>query len=89
MFLARIDAGTSAIVTGEPMSGCPTTYGNDRSLTLEHSGLVISVSTLFEIGATAADRRPTIEPELPARWSLEAWRARDDPSLAAIRAYRP
>ena len=89
MFLARIDAGTSAIVTGESMAGCPTTYGNDRSLTLEHSGLVVSVSTLFEIGASAADRRPTIEPELPARWSLAAWMARDDPALAAIRAYRP
>ena len=89
MFLARVDAGTSAIVTGESMSGCPTTYGNDRSLTLEHSGLVVGVSTLFEVGATAADRRPTIEPELPARWSLAAWIARDDPALAAIRAYRP
>ena len=89
MFLARVDAATSAIVTGEPMSGCPTTYGNDRSLTLEHSGLVISVSTLFEIGATATDRRPTIEPELPARWSVAAWQARGDPALDAIRAYRP
>jgi hypothetical protein len=89
IFLARVDAGTSAIVTGESISGCPTAYGNARSLTLERSGLVISVSTLQEIGTTAADRRPTIEPELPARWSLAAWIARDDPALAAIRAYRP
>ena len=88
MFVARVDAGTSAIVTGEPMSGCPTAYGNARSLTLEYSGLVVGVSTLLEVGMTAADRRPTIEPELPARLSFAAWIARDDPALAAIRRYR-
>lgn len=87
LFLARVDAGTSAIVTGESMSGCPTAYGNARSLTLEHSGLVVSVSTLLEIGTTADDRHPTIEPDVPARLSLAAWNAREDPALAAVRAY--
>lgn len=89
LFVARIDATTSAIVAGEPMSGCPTSYGNARSLTLSYTGISVSVATLLEVGVSADDRRPTIQPELPARLSLAAWLAHEDPVLAAVRAYRP
>jgi hypothetical protein len=89
MFVARLDASTSAIIVGEPMSGCPTSYGNARTLTLENTGIAVSVATLLEVSISADDRRPTIAPELAARLTPSAWAARQDVALAAIAAYRP
>jgi len=89
IFVARADAETSAVVVGESMSGCPTAYGNARSLDLPKTGLSVSVATLLEVGVSADDTRPTIAPELSARLTPAAWLARRDPALEAIRAYRP
>lgn len=89
MFLARLDARTSAIVVGEPMGGCPTLYGNSADVDLPFSGIAVSVASTFEVGVSADDHRPTIEPELPAPLTVEAWRAGIDPAMAAILAYRP
>ncbi len=89
LFLARLDAGTSAVVVGEQMAGCPTAFGNARPFALPYTGISVSVSTLLEVGVSADDRRATIEPELPSRLSLATWLKRDDPALAAIRGYRP
>lgn len=89
LFLARLDASTSALVVGEPMAGCPTAFGNARPFALPFSGISVSVSTVLEVGVSAEDHRSTIEPELPSRLSLDAWLKRDDPALASIRGYRP
>jgi len=89
LFLARLDARTSALIVGERMAACPTAFGNARRFTLPFTGISVSVSTLLEIGVSAQDRRSTIEPELPSRLSLDAWLKREDPALESIRGYRP
>ncbi|HYK96914.1 MAG TPA: hypothetical protein VEU77_00845 [Candidatus Acidoferrales bacterium] len=89
MFLARLQAATSAVVVGEPMGGCPNPIGNARPLPLRNSGLVVEVGTSQETAVSADDHRHQIPPALPARLTPEAWRAKVDPALAAIRAYRP
>lgn len=84
MFVARLDAVTSAIVVGEPMAGCPTSYGNARSLLLPYSGIAVGVATLLEVSVDADDKRPTIVPEIAARLTPAGWNAHQDPALAAI-----
>jgi hypothetical protein len=88
MFVARLDAETSAIVVGEPMGGCPTFYGHSIEVDLPFSGIAVSVADTFEVGVSADDHRSTIEPELPAPLTLAAWQAGTDPAMAAILAYR-
>ena len=89
MFLAELQATTSVVIVGEPMSGCPNPIGSARPLTLSYSGLVVEVGTNQDIAVSADDRRLQIPPTLPARLSPAAWLAKQDPALAAIRAYRP
>ena len=89
LFLARLDASTTALVVGERMAACPTAFGNARPFALPFTGISVSVSTLLEVGVSARDPRSTIEPDLPSRLSLEAWLKREDSALASIQGYRP
>ena len=86
LLVARLDAQTSATIVGEAMGGCPTSYGDPDPINLPFSGIQVDVSTTLEIGADAQDERPTIEPELPAPLTFEAWRSKLDPGLEAIAA---
>jgi hypothetical protein len=89
LLMARLDHETSAIVVGEPMGGCPTAYGDPTDLPLPYAGLVVSVSELLEVGVASDDVRPTIDPDLPARLTPEAWASGTDPALDAIAAFQP
>jgi len=89
MFLARLHDTTGAIVVGEPMGGCPNPIGNAQPVSLRFSGIVVMVATRPEIAMSVDDQRLTIPPDLPARLTPAAWLARQDPALAAIRAYQP
>ena len=84
LFAARLEAATTATVTGEPMGGCPTAYGDSSDFRLSHSGIVVSVAGMLEVGISADDPRMTIDPELPARLTPAAWAAGVDPALEAI-----
>jgi len=87
MFLARLQAATSVVVVGEPMGGCPNPIGSARPLALRNSGLVVEVGTSQETAVSADDHRTQIPPTLPASLTPAAWLAKQDPALAAIRAY--
>jgi C-terminal processing protease CtpA/Prc len=85
LLVARLDAETDAVIVGEPMGGCPTAWGNSRDFELPHSGIVVSVSTFFEIGVDPADTRLTIEPDIPATLTPDEWANGVDPALERIR----
>jgi C-terminal processing protease CtpA/Prc len=89
LMVARLDATTSATIVGEPMGGCPTAYGNAEELQLPSSGIAIDVATQLEVGVSANDTRATIQPELPARLTVDRWRAGIDPALEAILGVQP
>ena len=81
---ARLHDSSSAVIVGEAMGGCPTFWADVEPLNLPYSGIQISVPTTFEVGTDAVDTRLTIEPDLPAPLTPEAWSAGDDPALDAI-----
>ena len=89
LLVARLDARTEATIVGEPMGGCPTAYGNSSDLTLPFSGIVVSVSGMLEIGASADDTRATIEPDIPAILTWNEWADGSDPALGIITAVVP
>lgn len=88
LMVARLQAQTDAVFVGEPMSGCPTTWGNPEELAQPHSGLVINVAHELSVGVDAADTRLNIEPDIPAILTLDTWSAGIDPALEAIVANR-
>jgi hypothetical protein len=81
MLAARLEAQTDAIFMGEPMSGCPTSYGDAVELPLPHSGLSLLVSSTLEVGADPNDTRTTIPLDAVAEISQEEWAAGVDPAL--------
>jgi hypothetical protein len=86
LIVARLDARPNATIVGEPMGGCPTSYGDPDPVVLPFSGIQVDVARTLEIGVDAGDARPTIEPDLPAPLTFEAWRSKMDPSLEAVAA---
>ena len=89
LFLAWLERDTDAVIAGEPMGGCPTAYGNSRDMTLAFSGIVVSVATMLEIGVSADDTRPTIEPEISSPLTADDWANGSDPALGMITTLVP
>ena len=79
LFTTRLHDYTSATIVGEPMGGCATFWGDVEPLNLPYSGIQVSVPTMLEVGTDPDDRRLTIEPDIPAPLTPEAWAAGDDP----------
>jgi C-terminal processing protease CtpA/Prc len=86
IFAAKLQARTAVTIVGEPMGGSPNMWGNPRDIKLDHSGLVVSVATLFELATTVDDDRSTIEPDLSVPLNFADWSAGRDAALDAIRA---
>ena len=86
LFAAKVQAGTSVTIVGEPMGGDPNAWGDPEDVTLPWSGLSVSVSTLFEVGTTSDDERLTIDPDVAVPLGFDDWRAGRDPALAAVLA---
>ncbi len=89
LFAAQLDATEEIVVAGEPMAGCPTTYGDPSDLRLPYSGIIINVAGTLAVGVATADPRQTIDPDLAAPLTAEAWAAGIDPVLAALAAEGP
>jgi hypothetical protein len=79
---ARLASDAHVSVSGEPMGGCPTGWGDSTEFWLPNSGIQVSVSTTFEVGASATDGRATIVPDIPAELTFQDWQAKLDPVLA-------
>ncbi|MEA2578083.1 MAG: hypothetical protein QOD78_1671, partial [Chloroflexota bacterium] len=73
MFAAMLQARTNLTIVGEPMGGSPNMWGNNRDIELDHSGLVVSVATSFELATTQGDQRTTIDPDLPVPLTFRDW----------------
>ena len=86
LFAAKLQAGTAVTIAGEPMGGSPNLWGNARDIRLDHSGLVVSLATTFELATTLADERATIEPDLSVPLTFADWSAGRDAALDAILA---
>ncbi len=84
MFAGRLQASTSVQVVGEPMGGSPNMWGNARSLSLDWSGLSLSIASQFELATTDDDDRLTIEPDVSAPLTFDDWVAGRDSALVAI-----
>ena len=84
MFAARYTADESVTVVGEPMGGSPSLWGNPRPVLLRETGLVLDVSTLFEVGSDPDDPRLTIEPDVPIELTAEDFFEGRDPALDTI-----
>ena len=83
LLVARLkDEGVT--IVGEPMSGCPTTYGDPSDVLLPYSAIDVSVATELSVGVRADDDRLTIEPDVIAPLTLENWLDKRDPALEAI-----
>lgn len=81
-----LERHTRVLFAGEPTGSSPNHYGEVGQITLPHSGLSISVSTLWWQMSDPIDDRPWIVPDLPARLSSGDYAHNHDPSLdAALR----
>jgi hypothetical protein len=89
LLVARLDANTDATFVGEPMSGCPTTWGDSMDLDLPFSGIDVSVATELSVGVNPDDPRDTIEPDQPVPLTREDWRDGIDPMLEHIVVFVP
>ena len=89
LLVARLDRDTDATIVGEPMGGCPTAYGDSRDLSLPFSGIVVSVATMLEVGVSADDHRPTIEPDVSSLLTADDWAHGSDPALGMITTLVP
>jgi hypothetical protein len=61
-------------------------WGNNRDIELDHSGLVVSVATSFELATTQGDQRTTIDPDLPVPLTFRDWSSGRDAALDGILA---
>ena len=86
LFVAQMDAETDAQIVGEPMGGCPNAWGDAENVPLPYSGIDVSVSTVFNVGADPEDDRQTIEPDVLAPLTVADWAAGVDPAVEAIHA---
>ncbi len=84
LFAARFTADQGVTVVGEPMGGSPNVWANPRPIELGDTGLVVDVATVFDVGASADDRRLTIEPDVPIELTAEDVAAGRDPVLDTI-----
>ncbi len=89
MLTARLEAQTDVVIVGEPTAGCPTFYGDVVELALPHSGIVLLVTEMLEVGVDPLDTRPNIPLDAEVELSLEEWLDGRDPALASILGTAP
>lgn len=82
------EAGASIHLVGEPPGGGPNIFGDVRVVTLEHSGIVVLISTRYH-ERRAGDDRLEVDPDIAVELTWEDVVAGRDPVLdAAVDAAR-
>lgn len=84
-----LERHTRVLFVGEPTGARPNHYGENGSSILPHSGLHISVSTLWWQYSHPLDDRPWIAPDIPVRLSSADYAANHDPLVAAALHHQP
>jgi hypothetical protein len=87
-FVNLLQIHTHAIFVGEPTGESPNHYGDPEPIKLPHSGIEISVSTLWWQDMGPRDERPWTEPQISAPLRSSDYRDGRDPALDAVEAYR-
>lgn len=85
----QIERHTEAIFVGEPTGSSPNFVGETVALELPYSKLRASISDLYWQNSVATDYRTWIAPQIHTPPTFESYRAKRDPALEAILAYRP
>jgi hypothetical protein len=90
-FVTELEAGEAASaihLVGEPPGGGPNIYGDVRVVTLEHSGIVVLISTRYH-ERRPGDDRLEVDPDIAVELTWEDVMAGRDPVLdGAIEATR-
>ena len=83
-----VEFNTNAILVGEPTPTGPNFIGEDNFFNLPYSQLSVSVSDQYHQTTWSTDTRTSLAPLLLVPFSFEAYRAKRDPALEMILAYR-
>lgn len=83
-----LERHTRVLFVGEPTGASPNHYGENGIVVLPHSGLEISVSTLWWQYSDPFDDRPWIAPDIPARLRSEHYASNCDPAMDAVLTYK-
>jgi hypothetical protein len=83
-----LERHTRVLFVGEPTGSSPNHFGENGDIHLPHSGLHVSVSTLWWQVSDPYDDRPWIMPDIPAWMRSTDYAAHHDPAVAACLAYR-
>jgi hypothetical protein len=83
-----IERNTDAIFAGEPTGSGPNFIGEDNGFELPYSKIMANVSEFYWQSSWPFDYRTWIAPLLYIPPTFEAYRARRDPVLEAILAYK-
>lgn len=84
-----LERHTRVLFVGEPTGSSPNHYGENGVVSLPHSGLTFSVSTLWWQSSAPGDDRPWIAPDISARLSMADFAGNRDPAVDAALAYEP
>jgi hypothetical protein len=84
----QIERHAAAIFVGEPTGSRPNFVGESIPVSLPYSKMQGTISDLYWQNSVAMDYRPWIAPTLYAPPSFELYRAKRDPAMEAIAAYR-
>ena len=82
-----LERHTRALFVGEPTGSRPNVYGETNRLTLPHSRVEASISSLWWQCSEPMDDRPWLAPELPTPLSVEDYIANRDPALDAALSF--
>ncbi len=84
-----LERHTRILFVGEPTGASPNHYGEHGVVVLPHSGLEISISTLWWQYSAPFDDRPWIAPDIPIWIRSEDYASNCDPAMDAVLAYEP
>ncbi len=84
-----LERQTEAMFVGEPTGATPNHHGDAVPVVLPRTGLTVNISALVWQNSDPRDRRPWVEPDLPAVVSWEDYLRGHDPALTAALEYAP
>jgi hypothetical protein len=82
-----LERNTKTLFVGEPTGASPNHYGETFYVTLPHSAIRLTISILYWQSSMPNDKRPWIEPQIPAQMSSTDYRNNIDPVMNAILSY--
>ena len=79
-----IEQWTDAVFVGEPTSSRPNSVGEETTVRLPWSGLLLTISSRYFQDSAPTDHRPWIPIAIPVELSSAVYFANRDPALEAV-----